>query len=348
VKAWSGKNRQNQYSEVLLPDENGVPGFKTQGVRSGECYLHVILSMTSWDDQGTANPQSIKLYAYPPNNELYCSFAAVKDFDTLYPLYGPLLEQITGSNDRGKHRTLWALLEHKLDDVIRQAHRQGAFPVMNFKDMYEFLLKDNPLSESHAHRLRRLLNKHWDDRDHIKLNNGEAMTDDWRRGRGAFEALCALENDAFLKVVNIMHPNESSEDYNVNAQGLKNVVYEGLEKIELPIGVDSMQYQAKKPYVLTALAEGNEMLDSYAEDITRQMASNPNITAQLFTDSVIINLSIEGSFHELLKKNNQRDIVHDPGVVGGVSSEHIRDPADLQFIKLETAIAEINPREGQS
>jgi hypothetical protein len=342
VKAWSDKDRQADYSSILLPDSDGNPRFKIEGVRSNECYLHVITNIGNWSDTGTTNPQAIKLYSYPPNDDKYCSFAQEDDIDTLYPIYSPLIEQITGSNDRGKIRILWSCLEHKLDDNIRYGQRNRTNPTLNFKDVYIFLRQDNPLTESHYYRLKRMLNNFWGIRERIKLQNGESITDDWIRAKQAFEALCALETSDFLRVINIMHPNESSDDYNANAQGMKKVVYEGLEKIKQPIDIKSMQYASSTPYVLTALAEDDEMLETYAEGICSQMASNPNITAQLFTESNIINLSIEGSFHEFLKKTNQKDLIHETSEIGGVSAEHIRDPADLKFIKLENAVDQMN------
>lgn len=342
VKAWGNKDKQYHYNDVLLPDEDGKQGFDIDTVRAGECYLHVITDIPIWKDSGDKNPQGIKLYSYLPDNNKYCTFAPADDIDILHPIYSPFISKISTINNRATIRVLWALLEHMLDDIIRQGHRNGTSPELCFEDIRQYLIQDNSFIESHYYRLKRLLNGYWDVRERIKLQSGESVSEDWIRAREAFESLCALETQEFLRVINIMHPHETGEDYNANPQGLKKVVYEGLEKIKRPIDIGSMSYAGAIPYVLTALAEDDEMLETYAEGICAQMTSNPNITAQLFKKSNIINLTINGSFHELLKKTNEKDVVHDTVIVGGVESEHITDPANLTFIKLENAISEIN------
>lgn len=342
VKARGNKGKQNHYNDVLLPDKNGKNGFDIDKVKTGECYLHVITKIAAWDETVDKNPQSIKLYTYPPNNDKFCSFAPADDIDTMYPIYSTLVGKISATDNQGTIRVLWALLEHMLDDSIRQGHRNGTRPELCFEDIRQYLIQDNSFVESHYYRLKRLLNGYWDVRERIKLQNGESINEDWVRAREAFESLCALETQEFLRAINIMHPHETGEDYNANPQGLKKVVYEGLERIKQPIDIGSMSYAGDIPFVLTALAEDDDMLETYAEGICAQMTSNPNITAQLFRESTIINLTIDGSFHELLKKTNQKDVVHETVVVGGIESEHITDPANLKFMKLENAITKIN------
>ena len=346
VKAWSGKDKQNNYSSVLLPDENGNPGFITDGVRENECYLHVISDITNWSDSGASNPQGIKLYSYPPSNTKFCNFAEVNDIDTLYPIYGPLVGQIVGIDDEARIRILWACLEHLLDDKIRAGQRDSANPEFSFKEIYSFLKTNNPFMDSHYYRLKKMLNNFWETRQRLKLRNGETPTDEWTRAKDSFDSLCALEQGDFFKVINIMHPNEAGNMFQANEHGMKKVVFEAFEKISSKPDVKSMQYLTAKPYVLTALAEDNDMLSIYAEDICSQMTSNPNITSQLFTESNIINLSISGSFHEFLKKTNQQDKIHDTSELAGISAEHIRDPADLTFVKLEDAVGDINRMAG--
>lgn len=344
VKAWTGKTSQKNYNVVLLPDDKNKPGFNTKNVRTNECYLHVIEEITDWSDEKAANPLKIKLYIYPPDDKKFCIFSPIDDYDVLRPFYAPYIQSIINSNDADKIRTLWAFLEHKLDERICRGHKERTHAELTFLEIYELLTGDNPLTASRCGQLRQLLHKQWELNDQARMRGGVEATDDWLRAKDALESLCALSDADFLRAINIMHPHNTNDAANIDTTGIKKVVYAGMEKIKSPIKVDSMSYDTDSHYILTAIADDEIYGEGLALAICEQMKSNPHITTQLFQEGILINLEIEGSFYDYLKESGGKDVIHEQSEISGITVEHIRDPANLHFIKLQRAIDTINQK----
>jgi hypothetical protein len=343
VKAWTNKNKQSDYSKVLKEKKPGQLGFNTNSVRQGFCYLHVIENITDWADDGTSNPQSIKLYKYPTTNKLYCDFSPAEDVnDVLLEMYEPLIKSITNTDDTHIVRSLWASLEHILDEKIRTAHRSGssAKPDFTFLEIYTFLCGNNPITASYCHQVKKRLIKFWERHEKLRASTGTEFDEKWDKARKLLEDLCALDTAAFIKAVRIMYPNEAEGEFHPESTGMRQVVYRAFEEIEKELSLEDMSYGAEDIFVLTALSDP-EMGEIYAEEICTNIIKNPNFAGQLFVESKLITSTLDGSLHQYLKNGGNDHLLYEPSTLGGVQAEHIRNFANLEFIKIEDAIEEL-------
>lgn len=344
VKAWVGKNRQQDYAKVLFPrKEDGKPGYKTMGVRDGECYLHVIEDIQNWSLEKESNPQSIKLYEYPTRKS-YCDYAMPDDTMIMVVLYRPFLTLITHSEDENLIRTIWAGLENMLDDAIRVGHRRNKPPILNFWDIYQYASKREPFAQNDYQRLKRILSNCWAKHQEIKCSKGEAESDNFLKARNLVDELLDLPRDKFIEAFRLMHPDQPLSDLNVSKRGMRKVVYEGMEKITKPLSVQSMTFKsANNPYILTAFDDDDDMFDAYAAGVCQQMFRNPDSTSLLFRKSNVINLSIDKSFRDMMQESNQSEFqLYNTSEFAGCGVEHILDPVDLRFVPIDKAVRELN------
>lgn len=341
VKAYPESTDQKDYNKVLLPhkDKAGdlVEGFNTTNVRDGECYLHTVVEISDWQDDGDTNPQKIKLYTYGTGNK-YCDYSKTGDYDKLESIYQPLIRKIRpGANDN-EVKGIWASLGCLLDEHITEGHIAKKRPELTFNEIYEFTLSDNPLTKSVYHNLKLQIVGCWEERMRRKAQTETLDTPAIERATKVFESLCSLDQKSFFRAISIMHPNHLG-DNRIDENGVDYVVYEGIEKINKEIDVNSMQLVSDENYILTALGRDADQARVYAEDICRKMIENPDITEQLFQNGNLITRYIEGSFHDLLVNSTQGNPLYATSTLGGEPVDHIMNPADLTFVKLNTVVA---------
>lgn len=341
VKAYPESMDQKDYNKVLLPHKNkagdSVEGFDITNVRDGECYLHTVVAINDWQDEGDTNPQKIKLYTYGTGDK-YCDFSKVGDYDKLESLYQPLIKKIFPNANDNEIKGIWASLGYVLDEHITEGHIARKRPELTFYEIYEFILSDNPLTKNTYHYLKLQIVGCWEERMRRKAQTEALDTPAIERARRIFDNFCSLDQKSFFKAISIMHPNHLG-DNRVDQIGIDRVVYEGIEKINKDIDVNSMQLVSDEKYILTALAQDADHARVYAEDICRKMIENPDITEQLFQNGNLITRHIEGSFHDLLANSTQGNPLYSTSTLGGESVDHIMNPADLTFVKLDDVVA---------
>ncbi|MGB3945917.1 MAG: ABC-three component system protein, partial [Candidatus Saccharimonadales bacterium] len=144
-----------------------------------------------------------------------------------------------------------------------------------------------------------------------------------------------------LRVVRIMHPNESAGNRNLNKDGLKQVVLKVISEVTSQLeGAECVKLDSSSSsLILTTITNLNQEdagSSRVAANRIIKTISEEGDVASLFTRSKIINKSLNSSFLDLA------DVDPETGRIAGKDYEDISTYAPLEFISANNAILELN------
>jgi hypothetical protein len=350
VKAKTSGVNESDYAKVLKPrtktNKDGtttvVDGFDCTSIGEDSRYLHVIrdINLTGWD-----NRYCVQLYEYPSLNgaaaKSYCDFSSVDaDDDEVIQMGLHQLGNLFDTKTDIERKIIWKDLQYQLSVMIARGHRDGTIAELSFKEIYQASLCSE-ISGYDSDRFQRSILEYWDDYLEENKDNASFTDEMYERTNKYVQNLTCLQTDDLLRVVRIMHPNESAGNRNLNKDGLKQVVLKVISEVTSQLeGAECVKLDSSSSsLILTTITNLNQEdagSSRVAANRIIKTISEEGDVASLFTRSKIINKSLNSSFLDLA------DVDPETGRIAGKDYEDISTYAPLEFISANNAILELN------